>query len=312
MTHNTLQAEWTAPHSEAVRSIPSRTDSQVARSPRRLQRTHVRHHAVLPGFKLSLGVSVLFISLVILLPLSALFIYISDMSASQYWAAISDRRVLASYRVTLSAAFWSTVAALAIGMLLAWVLARYDFPGRRLVDAMIDLPFALPTAVAGLTLASLLAPGGWIGQWFAGTDIKLAYAWPGIVIAMTFTSLPFIVRSVQPVLQGLDTSIEEAAKTLGASPWQTFTRVLLPVLTPSLIAGTSQAFIRGLGEFGAVVLIAGNTPFKTEVASLMIFVRLAEYDYASAAAIASVVLMASLILLLSVQLVQNRWLSKRR
>lgn len=309
---NSLQPDWAGAQQHPASVLtpkaprPKRTLAHSVRKALLLQKP------VLPGFGLSLGVSVLFISLVILFPLSALFIYISDMSAAQYWSAISDPRVLASYRVTLSAAFWSTVAALLIGTLLAWVLARYDFPGRRLMDAMIDLPFALPTAVAGLTLATLLSPGGWVGQWFSGSGIRLAYAWPGIVIAMTFTSLPFIVRSVQPVIQSLDASIEEAAHTLGASPWQTFTRVFLPILTPGLIAGTSQAFIRGLGEFGAVVLIAGNTPFKTEVASLMIFVRLAEYDYASAAAIASVVLAASLTMLFTVQVIQNRWLAKRR
>lgn len=309
---NTLQPEWSTgqgeprPAKAAGPQLSRRTPGQ------RVRRLLLHQKPVLPGFGLSLGVSVLFISLVILFPLSALFVYISDMGVAQYWNAISDPRVVASYRVTLSAAFWSTVAALLTGTLLAWVLARYDFPGRRLMDAMIDLPFALPTAVAGLTLATLLSPGGWIGQLFADTNIKLAYAWPGIVIAMTFTSLPFIVRSVQPVIQNLDASVEEAAHTLGATPWQTFRRVFLPVLTPALIAGTSQAFIRGLGEFGAVVLIAGNAPFKTEVASLMIFVRLAEYDYPSAAAIASVVLAASLLMLFTVQIFQNRWLAKRR
>ncbi len=326
---NTLQPKWTqgvpasrgASDSRREGVQPSHAHAPAQATPgdagrpstaRRLQSLVLYQKPVLPGFGLSLGVSVLFISLVILFPLSALFVFISDMGMAQFWSAVSDPRVVAAYRVTLSAAFWSTAAALVIGTLLAWVLARYDFPGRRLMDAMIDLPFALPTAVAGLTLATLLAPGGWIGQLFAGTDIRLAYAWPGIVIAMTFTSLPFIVRSVQPLIQSLDASIEEAAQTLGATPWQTFTRVLVPLLAPGLIAGTSQAFIRGLGEFGAVVLIAGNTPFKTEVASLMIFVRLAEYDYASAAAIASVVLFASLLMLFSVQLLQNRWLAKRR
>lgn len=309
---NTLQPKWATTETSSTGLGSADTDIRRRKRAGWSRNLFTRHKPVLPGFGLSLGVSVLFISLVILLPISALFVYISDMSVTQYWAAISDPRVLASYRVTLSAAFWSTVVALLIGTLLAWVLARYDFPGRRLMDAMVDLPFALPTAVAGLTLATLLAPGGWIGQWFVGTGIKLAYAWSGIVIAMTFTSLPFIVRAVQPVIQSLDASIEEAAHTLGASSWQTFTRVILPLLTPGLIAGTSQAFIRGLGEFGAVVLIAGNTPFKTEVASLMIFVRLAEYDYPSAAAIASVVLLASLIMLLTVQVIQNRWLAKRQ
>lgn len=309
---NTLQPEWSAGQRDGHTTLAPAVQRPRRTLGQRVRRLVLHQKPVLPGFGLSLGVSVLFISLVILFPLSALFIYISDMSVAQYWSAVSDPRVVASYRVTLSAAFWSTMAALMIGTLLAWVLARYDFPGRRLMDAMIDLPFALPTAVAGLTLATLLSPGGWIGQLFADTGVKLAYAWPGIVIAMTFTSLPFIVRSVQPVIQNLDASIEEAAQTLGATPQQTFRHVFLPILTPALIAGTSQAFIRGLGEFGAVVLIAGNAPFKTEVASLMIFVRLAEYDYPSAAAIASVVLAASLLMLFTVQTFQNRWLAKRR
>lgn len=309
---NALQSEWpqTDLRTAPLRSGGAKKDRTTPvrwRVPRLLQQK-----AVLPGFGLSLGLSLLYISLVILLPLSALFVYVSGMSLDQYWMAITDPRVMASYRVTLSASFWSTAAVVVIGLLLAWVLARYDFPGRRLIDAMVDLPFALPTAVAGLTLATLLSPSGWIGQWFAGLGFKLAYAWPGIVIAMTFTSLPFVVRSVQPMLQDIDPAIEEAARTLGATNAQVFTRVIMPAVLPGLVAGTSQAFIRGLGEFGAVVLIAGNAPYQTEVASLMIFVRLAEYDYASAAAIASVVLMASLGLLLTVQLLVNRWTAKRR
>lgn len=266
---------------------------------------------VLPGFGISLGVSVLYISLVILLPLSALFVYVSDMSAAQYWAAVTHPRVLASYKTTLSAAFWSTVAISIIGMLLAWVLSRYSFFGRRFIDGLIDLPFALPTAVAGLTLATLFAPNGWMGQLLAPFGIQVAFSWYGIVLAMSFTSLPFIVRSVQPLIETVDKSLEEAADTLGATPWQRFSMVIFPILLPGLVTGASQAFIRCLGEFGAVVFIAGNTPYKTEVSSLMIFVRLAEYDYASAAAIASVVLAASLFMLFGLQLVQNRLFNKR-
>ncbi len=266
---------------------------------------------VLPGFGLSLGVSVLYISLVILLPLSALFVYVSDMSAAQYWAAVTHPRVLASYKTTLSAAFWSTIAISLIGVLLAWVLSRYSFFGRRLIDGLIDLPFALPTAVAGLTLATLFAPNGWMGQLLAPFGIQISFSWYGIVLAMSFTSLPFIVRSVQPLIETVDKSLEEAADTLGATPWQRFSMVIFPILLPGLVTGASQAFIRCLGEFGAVVFIAGNTPYKTEVSSLMIFVRLAEYDYASAAAIASVVLAASLFMLFGLQLVQNRLFNKK-
>lgn len=267
---------------------------------------------VLPGFGLSLGVSVLYISLIILLPLSALFVYVSDMTLAQYWAAITHPRVLASYKTTLTAAFWSTLAISIIGLLLAWVLTRYDFFGRRLIDGLIDLPFALPTAVAGLTLATLFAPNGWMGQLLTPLGIQVSFTWYGIVLAMSFTSLPFIVRSIQPLLETIEPALEEAADTLGASPWQRFSMVIFPILLPGLVTGASQAFIRCLGEFGAVVFIAGNTPYQTEVSSLMIFVRLAEYDYASAAAIASVVLAASLLMLFGLQLVQNRLFNKKR
>ncbi|WP_238922621.1 sulfate ABC transporter permease subunit CysT [Achromobacter ruhlandii] len=274
--------------------------------------TFFRQHPVLPGFGLSFGVSSLFITLVILLPLSALPLYSSQMSWGQYWQAVTDPRVLASYRVTLLAAFYSTAVVLVIGLLLAWILVRYRFPGRALLDAAIDLPFALPTAVAGLTLSVLLAPGGWVGQWFAPLGIKISYAFPGLVIAMIFTSLPFAVRSVQPVLADIGAEYEEAARTLGASPGQTAWRILLPALVPALFTGGSQAFIRSLGEFGAVVMIAGNIPYKTEVTSLMIFSRLAEYNYPAAAAIATVVLAASLLLLFALQALQGRLLPWQR
>jgi sulfate transport system permease protein len=264
-----------------------------------------RQTPTLPGFGLSLGLSSLYIALIILLPLSALFVYVSEMSWLQYWRAISDARVLASYRVTLQGALYSTLAASLIGLLLAWIISRYDFPGRRLLDALIDLPFALPTAVAGLTLSVLLVPGGWLGR-FLPEGWKVAYAFPGLLVAMTFTSLPFVVRTVQPVLQDLGHDLEEAAVTLGASPRQVFTRVILPMLVPALVTGAAQALIRSLGEFGAVIMIAGNIPFKTEVSSLMIFVRLQEFEYGAAAAIASVILLASLCLLFLLQLVQAR------
>nr|WP_218863685.1 sulfate ABC transporter permease subunit CysT [Pigmentiphaga litoralis] len=269
-------------------------------------------HPTLPGFTLSFGLSVLFLSLVILLPLSALFIYTSGMSWQEFWGAISDPRVVASYKVTALAAMYSTIVVTGVGLLLAWIITRYDFPGRKLVDTLVDLPFALPTAVAGLTMAALFAANGWIGQYFAMFDIKIAYAFPGIVIAMIFTSLPFVVRAVQPVLQDVGPEYEEAAHTLGATRAQTFWRVILPSLVPALVTGASQAFIRSLGEFGAVILIAGNMPFETEVTSLMIFVRLAEFNYPSAAAIASVVLLASLVLLFTLQLLQGRFLSWQR
>lgn len=261
---------------------------------------------VMPGFGLSFGLSSLYIALVILFPLSALFIYVSDMTMAQYWRAITDPRVVASYKVTISGAFYSSIAAALIGFLLAWIIARYEFPGRRLLDALVDLPFALPTAVAGITLAVLFAPGGWFGQYFHFFGIKIAYAYPGLLLAMTFTSLPFVVRTVQPVLQDADLECEEASRTLGASEFQTFWRITFPAVIPALITGTSQAFIRSLGEFGAVIMIAGNMPFRTEVSSLMIFVRLQEFDYPAASAIASVILLASLLLLFTLQVLQGR------
>lgn len=271
----------------------------------------IQQKAVLPGFGLSLGISVLYISLVILLPLSGLFVYLSDMSFAQYWAAITHPRVLASYKTTLSAAFVSTLLVSGVGLLLAWVLGRYDFPCRRIVDGLIDLPFALPTSVAGLTLATLFAPNGWLGQYFSAIGIKISFSWNGIVLAMAFTSLPFIVRSVQPLIQTVEKSLEEAAETLGANSWQRFYYVVWPLLMPGLVTGASQAFIRCLGEFGAIVFIAGNSPYQTEVASLMIFVRLAEYEYAAAAAVASVVLAVSLLLLFGLQQLQHQYFTKK-
>ncbi|WP_417662106.1 sulfate ABC transporter permease subunit CysT [Pseudomonas sp.] len=260
---------------------------------------------LLPGFGLSFGFSTFYISLVILFPLSALLVYVSDMGWAQYWQAISDPRVVQSYKVTLSGAFYATIATVLIGMLLAWIITRYEFPGRRLVDAFIDLPFALPTSVAGLTLATLLAPSGWLGAWLDPLGIKLAYAYPGIMIAMIFTSLPFVVRTVQPVMQDMGHEYEEAARTLGANRVQTFFHVILPTLLPALLTGASQSFIRSLGEFGAVIMLAGNIPFKTEVSSLMIFIRLQEFNYPAAAAIASVILLVSLTLLFSLQVLQG-------
>jgi sulfate transport system permease protein len=266
----------------------------------------------LPGFGLSFGVSSLFIGLVILFPIAALLAYTSGMSPAQYWQAITDPRVLASYRVTLEAAAFSTVIVVLFGMLLAWILVRYRFPGRLFLDSLVDLPFALPTSVAGLTLSVLLGSSGWVGEWFNLYGIKISYAFPGLVSAMIFTSLPFVVRSVQPVLVEIGPEYEEASHTLGANDWQTCWRVLLPALLPALFTGGSQAFIRSLGEFGAVVMIAGNIPFKTEVTSLMIFVRVSEFDYPAAAAIATVVLAASLLLLFALHVLQGRLLPWQR
>lgn len=261
---------------------------------------------ILPGFALSFGFSTLYLSLFVLIPLSGLLVYVSDMSWAQYWSAITDVRVVQSYRVTAVGAAYSTLGATLVGVILAWIVTRYNFPGRRIIDALIDLPFALPTSVAGITLSALFIPEGWLGRWFDLMGWKISYAFPGIVVAMLFTSLPFIVRSLQPVLEELDVEQEEAAATLGAHKWQIFYRITVPTLMPALITGAAQAFIRSLGEFGAVIMIAGNIPFKTEVTSLMIFVRLQEFNYAAAAAIASVVLVASLLLLFLLQVLQTQ------
>ena len=265
---------------------------------------------VLPGFALSLGISLLFIGLVLLLPLTGLIMQTSGMSWAEYWAVITDERVVASYKVTLWAAAIASVFNGIVGLLMAWVLVRYDFWGKRLVDALMDLPFALPTAVAGITLAALFSEGGWYGQFLTELGIKVAFTPLGIVVAMSFTSLPFVVRTVQPVLEDLPTEDEEAAVSMGASDWTVFRRILFHSLWPALMTGVALSFTRSLGEFGAVIFIAGNMPYVSEITSLMIFVRLQEYDYAAASAIASVVLMASLLLLLVINLWQARYLRR--
>jgi len=273
-------------------------------------RLQVTGRHVLPGFALSLGISLLFISLVLLLPLSGLVVQTAEMSWTEYWAVISDPRVVASYKVTLLMAFAASLINGAVGLLLAWVLVRYSFPGKRLIDALVDLPFALPTAVAGITLATLFSESGWYGQGLAKLGIEVAYTPLGIMVAMLFTSLPFVVRNVQPVMEDLNTGDEEAALSLGGQDWTVFRRVIFPALWPALVMGVMLSFIRSLGEFGAVIFIAGNMPYLSEVTSLMIFVRLQEFDYAAASAIASVILMASLILLFAVNIWQTRYLKR--
>lgn len=272
--------------------------------------TSVRGKQVLPGFTLSLGVTLLFISLVILLPLSGLLMQTAGMGWQEYWAVISNPRVVASYKVTLLTATAAALINGVIGLLLAWVLVRYNFVGKRLLDALIDLPFALPTAVAGITLASLFAEKGWYGQLLATWGIKVAYTPLGMLVAMLFTCLPFVVRTLQPVLEDLNTSEEEAALSLGASDWAVFSRVIFPLIRPALITGILLALIRGLGEFGALIFIAGNMPYISEATSLMIFIRLQEFDYAAASAIASVILLVSLILLFVVNLWQTAYLRR--
>ena len=270
--------------------------------PRRLQ--------VLPGFGLSLGLSLFFVALVLLLPLTGLVINMARLSWSDYWAVISDAQVLAAFRVTLWAAAWASLVNAVCGLLLAWVLVRYRFFGRGIVDALVDLPFALPTAVAGIALAALFAADGWLGRPLAALGVQVAFQPLGIVVAMVFTSIPFVVRAVQPVLEALPRQVEEAAETLGARPWQVFCRVILPLLSPALVSGVVLSFARSLGEFGAVIFIAGNQPFVSKVVSLVIFERLQEFDMPAAAALASVMLALSLLLLLVVNVWQGFFLRR--
>lgn len=265
---------------------------------------------VLPGFTLSLGISLFYVSLILLLPISGLVMETAGMSWDQYWSVVTDPRVVASYKVTLWAASIASLFNAAFGLLLAWVLVRYEFPGKRIIDAVVDLPFALPTAVAGITLAALFAESGWYGQWLAAMGINVAFTPLGIIVAMSFTSVPFVVRTVQPVLEDISPEDEEAAVSLGASDGRVFRKVILPAIWPALLTGTALCFTRSLGEFGAIIFIAGNMPYISEVTSLMIFIRLQEFDFPAASAIASVILIVSLALLFAINLWQARFLKR--
>lgn len=260
---------------------------------------------VLPGFTLSLGLGVFYLSIIVLLPAIMLVMQSLQISWSEFVFYITDPRLLSSFRVTFLAAGIATFFNLLLGLLLAWILVRYQFPGKKLIDTLIDLPFALPTAVAGLTLSALFAENGWVGQWLVPFDIKISYTFFGIIVAMIFTSIPFVVRTLQPVLEDLSPEFEEAAETLGANKKQIFLRVILPHIAPALMIGVALSFVRSLGEFGAVIFIAGNMPYETEVVSLMIFTYIGEYNYPAAAAVAMLILITSLLLLLIVQLLQN-------
>ena len=265
---------------------------------------------VLPGFTLSLGLGVFYLSLVVLLPAITLVLQSLQISWDEFVFYITDPRLLSSFRVTFLAAGIATIINLFLGLLLAWILVRYEFPGKKLIDTLIDLPFALPTAVAGLTLSALFAQNGWVGQLLVPFGIKISYTFLGIIVAMVFTSIPFVVRTLQPVLEDLSPEFEEAAESLGATKRQVFMRIILPHITPALSIGVALSFVRSLGEFGAVIFIAGNMPYETEVVSLMIFTYIGEYNYPAAAAVAMLILIISLLLLLVVQLLQNYY-SKR-
>ena len=270
-----------------------------------------RPHGVLPGFGLTLGFSVLYLSLIVLIPLGALLLKTAGLTWEEFWTIVTAPRVLASYRLSFGASLAAALINLVSGLLVAWVLVRYTFPGRKLLDALVDLPFALPTAVAGIALTALYAPNGWIGRYLAPYDLKVAYTPLGVTIALTFISLPFVVRTVQPVLQEMESELEEAAASLGAFRWQTFIRVIMPTLTPALLTGFSLAFARALGEYGSVVFISGNMPMKTEIVPLLIITKLEQYDYSGATAIATVMLLASFVLLLLINVLQW-WNGARR
>ncbi len=265
--------------------------------------------SIIPGFGLSMGITLTYLGLIVLIPLSTLFVKAAGLSLEGLWETITAPRALAAYKLSFGAAFLAAGINTVCGVLVAWVLVRYWFPGRALVDAIVDLPFALPTAVAGISLVTLYSANGWMGQFLEPMGIKAAYSRIGIVIALTFVGLPFVVRTLQPVLRDLDPQVEEAAASLGASRGQIFGRVLLPVLIPAILTGFALAFARALGEYGSVVFISGNMPMKTEIAPLLIMTKLEEYDYAGATALAAFMLTVSFLILLTINVLQ--WWSRR-
>ncbi len=266
----------------------------------------IKHNNVLPGFGPTMGYTLLYLSLIVLIPLSALVFKTAGLSWHDFVSTVTEPRVLASYRITFGAALAAAGINAVFGVLVAWVLVRYPFPGKRLVDALVDLPFALPTAVAGITLATVYSANGWIGKHLEPHGIKVAFTPLGIIVAMTFIGLPFVVRTVQPVIEEIDAEIEEAAACLGANRWQTFRRVLFPLLTPSVLTGFALAFARGVGEYGSIIFIAGNMPMVSEITPLIIITKLEQYDYQGATAVATVMLVASFAMLLVINLLQ-RW-----
>lgn len=270
-----------------------------------------KQRSIIPGFGLALGFTLLYLCLIVLIPLSATFLKTSTLGWQHFWHVATAPRAVASYRLSFGASFVAAALNLVSGVLVAWVLVRYDFPAKRLFDSLIDLPFALPTAVAGIALTTIYAPNGWLGRPFAAIGIHTAYSQLGVVIAMTFIGLPFVVRTVQPVLEDLDKELEEAAASLGAGRWRTFRHVLLPTIMPAALTGFALAFARAVGEYGSVIFIAGNMPMRTEITPLLIITKLQEYDYAGATAIAVVMLVASFAMLLGVNLLQ-KWSSRQR
>lgn len=273
-----------------------------------LSRALLKRHTVLPGFDMALGFALLYLSLIVLVPLSAAFLKTFTLTWGQFLDATTTPRVLASYRLTFGASFLAALLNAVFGLITAWVLVRYEFPFKRLVDALVDLPFALPTAVAGIALTALWAQNGWIGQWL---PFKVSFTPIGVWVALVFIGLPFVVRTLQPVLEDVNRELEEAAATLGATRWQTFTKVILPILMPALLTGFALAFARALGEYGSVIFIAGNMPMISEITPLLIITKLEQYDYAGATAIAVVMLVTSFLMLLVINLLQA-WSRKRQ
>jgi sulfate transport system permease protein len=270
----------------------------------------LKQPSVLPGFGLTMGYTLTYLSLIVLIPLAALLAKAGTLTWERFWSTISEPDVVAAYRLTFGASFVAALINVVFGFIVAWTLVRYTFPGKRLADALVDMPFALPTAVSGIALAALYSENGWIGRWFHAVGIKTAYSQIGVTIALTFIGLPFVVRTLQPALEELEKETEEAAASLGATRWQTFTRVIFPTVLPATITGFALAFARAVGEYGSVIFIAGNKPGETEIASLRIMTKLDQHDYAGATAIAVVMLVASFIMLLGINLLQW-WASHR-
>jgi sulfate/thiosulfate transport system permease protein len=265
----------------------------------------IKARRTIPGFKLSLGYTIFYLSLIVLIPLSMLILRTTSLTFAEFWETVTAPRTLAAYRLTFGAAFVAAFINAIFGFLIAWVLARYDFFGKKIIDAMVDLPFALPTAVAGIALTAIYAPNGWVGRYLEPMGIKAAFSPLGVVLALTFIGLPFVVRTVQPVIEELDPAIEEAAMSLGADRWQTFRKVIFPILFPPLITGFTMAFARAVGEYGSVIFISGNMPGKTEIAPLLIMTKLEQYDYAGATSIALVMLLFSFALFGAINLLQS-------
>jgi sulfate transport system permease protein len=266
--------------------------------------------SVLPGFGLTLGFAGLFLTFIVLIPLAALIIRAASLPLDELWRIATEPRALASYRLTFGASFLAACVNSVFGFIIAWTLVRYRFPGRRIVDAIIDLPFALPTAVSGIALATVFAPTGWIGVQLERLGVQVAYTWVGVVVALTLIGLPFVVRSVQPALEDVDVSLEEAAESLGASRWMVFRRVILPTVLPALATGFTLALARAIGEYGSVIFIAGNLPMLTEITPLLIVIKLEQYDYLGAAALGLVMLCVSFVMLLSINAI-NGWRIRR-